>query len=271
MQEIINHIHRLTGRDLSVYADSFLQKSIGQRVIETGSKGEDDYLGLLIAGAEEVDVFLNALNVSYSLFFRNPLDYSIIERYIFPALFHRTKRAGSSSVRVWSAGCADGPEPYSLAMIGDELAQHFYPDRPPLIFATDISAKAIGKARIGAYYPQSIQNVKQYQLESYFTQTDQVYRVSDQLKKQVEFSEYDLLDIKTSSPPSAIFGGFDMVICCNLMVYYKRDIQMVILNKIHRSLGDKGFLMVDPSEKSIVKSFRGFRLYSALGNIFVKN
>ncbi len=271
MQEIVKLIHDLTGRDISSYADSFFQKSLGRRMSETRAESEDVYLKLLVSSDSEVESLLNSLNISYSLFFRNPLDYSIIERFILPSLYHRQGNARSSSVRIWSAGCADGPEPYTLAMIGDELKQRFQLQNPPLVFATDISEGALQKARTGAFYPASIANVSLQRLESYFTKVGQVYHVAEQLKRFIEFSSYDLLDSKTSSPPSGIFGGFDMIVCSNLMVYYKREIQELILEKLHHALGYKGFLMVDQSEKAIVKSFRGFRLYSALGNIFIKN
>lgn len=271
MQKIIKQIHQFTGRDLSTYANSFLQMTVSKRITETSSDNTANYLGLLKASPEEVDQLLDSLNISYSLFFRDPLDYSIIERFILPSLFHRKGKDQSSSVRIWSAGCADGPEPYTLSIIGDELTQKFSLLNPPLIFATDLSEKALNKARIGNYNPASLQNVKLKQIGLYFSKTDQVYHVSEHLKKHIEFSRYDLLGSKTGSPPSGIFGGFDMVTCCNLMMYYKREIQEMILGKIYHSLANKGFLMVDSSEKSLVKTFGGFRLYSALSNIFVKN
>jgi chemotaxis methyl-accepting protein methylase len=270
MENIIGHILRFTGRDLSVYADSFLQKIINKRIVESSVKNVSDYLMFLNDNPVEEEILLNSLNISYSLFFRNLLDFSIVERFIFPSLLQRNVNKQSSSIRIWSAGCADGSEAYSLAIIGNELMTNRLNGNPPLIFATDLSEKALVKARTGAYYGASLQNVTLNQLETWFTKTNQVYRVGENLKKCIEFSHYDLLDTKTGSPPSAIFGGFDLVTCCNVLVYYKREIQELILEKLYRSLGHKGFLMVDSSEKAIVKSFKGFRLYSALGNIFVK-
>lgn len=270
MDSIIKLIHRVTGRDISAYADSFVEKTINQRISETSSATKKNYLTLLEVNPEEVETLLNSLNISYSLFFRNPLDFYIIERFILPSLFHRKSAIQSSRLRFWSAGCADGPEPYSLAMIANELSGHQSFRKPPLIIATDLSERALGKAEVGSYYSASVQNVTIRMLEAYFTNSNQVYQVSDQLKNFIEFSRYDLLDTKTSSPPFGIFGGFDMVICCNLMVYYKPEYQALILEKLFHSLDNKGFLMVDSSEKAIVKSFGGFRLYSALSNVFVK-
>jgi len=260
-----------SGRDISVYAESFLRKIIHQRFIETSSLTEDTYAKFLDYNPAEISILLNSLNISYSMFFRNPLDYSIIERFILPSLSCREDKSVPSSVRIWSAGCADGSEPYTLAILGNELAERKMTNNSPLIFATDISEDALEQARLGLYYPSSLQNVKHSQVELCFSKTGSQFKVGDHLKKSVEFSRYDLLDAKTSSPPSAIFGGFDMVTCCNVMVYYRKEIHQVILKKLHNSLRNKGFLMVDQSEKALVKSFKGFRLYSALGNIFVKS
>lgn len=271
MQNILALVQELTGRDISVYSDVFLQRTINQRFIETSSDNEQSYAALLKNDHSEVFHLLDNLNISYSLFFRNIIDYSIMERFILPSLFQRKGRKNSPSIRIWSAGCADGQEPYSIAMIADDYIRRQEIMNSALIFATDISENALESARAGEYYESSILNVRVKQLETYFSRSGDKYSVQESLKKHIEFSRYDLLDPLTGSPPAAIFGGFDLVICSNLMVYYKREIQELILYKIHHSLGRKCFLIVDPSEKSIVKAFAGFRLYSALGNIFVKS
>jgi chemotaxis methyl-accepting protein methylase len=270
MDKIISQVRRLSGRDISVYSDSFLARTISLRMTETSSENPGQYLKLLGSNPAEIELLLSSLNISYSLFFRNPIDYSIIEQFVLPSLLYRKGKEQKTSVRIWSAGCADGQEPYTLAIIGEDLAERLSIRNPMMVFATDLSEKALLKATVGAYGMASLMNLNLKQLTNCFLKTDIGYQVNEILKKQVEFSRYDLLDTKTGSPPSGIYGGFDMVLCCNVMVYYKREIQSFILEKLYRSLGSKGYLMVDQSEKSIVKSFGGFRLYSALCNIFVK-
>ncbi len=270
MDTILNQVYESTGRNISVYSDSFLYKFIQQRITDTHSVNKNSYLNLLRDEPLEAMRLLDSLNISYSTFFRNPLDFSIIERFILPSLFQRNGLKSAKSLRIWSAGCADGPEPYSMAIVGEELTKMLSIPNPPMIFATDLSGMALEKARAGVYSGQAIQNVKRYQLESCFVKTGESYSISSRLKSRVEFSHYDLLDPKTTSPPAAIFGGFDLAFCCNLMVYYKPAVHEIILTKLYRSLGDKGFLVVDQAEKGIVKAFKGFRLYSALSNIFVK-
>lgn len=270
MNNITDVIHRLTGRDISAYTGPFLEKIIRQRIQVSKAGDEEGYFHLLQSSMEEADELIGSLNISYTLFNRSPLDYSIIEQYILPSLFQRKQKFRSSSLRIWSAGCADGAEPYTFAMIGLDVGNDLQMKSIPLVVATDISGKVLEKAKRGFYYPQSLENVNQHQMESFFIRTDDGYQIKEVVKKQVEFSLYDLLDTKTTSPPSGIFGGFDMVICCNVMVYYKREVQNLIMTKLYHALSPRGFLMVDSSEKAIVKSFDGFRSYASLSNIFVK-
>jgi chemotaxis protein methyltransferase CheR len=270
MQRIIEHIKKSYGKDLSYFSDSFLQKTINQRIAESGSNDICGYFRLLERQPSEIEKLTDSLNLSYSLFFRSSIDFSILERVILPSLFHRNLNSGKS-VRIWSAACADGQEPYSLAMLIDDLTQNQYPGIQNLIVATDISELALSKARRGEYVSVNVQNVKFSFLSRYFLNNGGIFLINDLIKHKVEFNKYDLLDTNTFSPPSGIFGGYDIVFCCNLLIYYKPEIQFNILNKLNRSLSAGGFLIVDGSEKSIVKSFKGFRMYSNLGNIFVKN
>ncbi|MEI6174957.1 MAG: CheR family methyltransferase [Bacteroidota bacterium] len=207
---------------------------------------------------------------SYSLYFRNPLDFSILEQIILPALFKRNEISGSKAVRIWSAECADGQEPYSLLMVAADLIKERLKNESVMVFATDISAQALQTAKKGSYSNIVMQNVKLSRLTDYFSSKGAVWTVTDKLKQLVEFSYYDLLDTKSSSPPCSIFGGFDLVVCCNVLIYYKPELQLFILDKLYNSLTDHGCLMVDQSEKMILKLHKGFRMFNPVGNIFTK-
>jgi chemotaxis protein methyltransferase CheR len=269
MQNIINHIQSITGRELGCYSASFLKKSINQRVDDTQSNSLEAYFELIKTNPTEIAKLLNSLNISYSLFFRSPLDFMILERFILPDLYHKCSTSGKT-VRIWSTSCADGQEPYSLAMIVNELRQKYSEDIKTKILATDISEIALARARNGNYIESVLSNVKYSYITNFFEKKGQIYNLDENIKKMVEFDFYDIFDPNTTSPPSAIFGNFDIVICCNLLIYYKPDFQKKILKKIHMALESGGYLMVDNSEILIVKQTEGFRLYSGLGNIFIK-
>jgi chemotaxis methyl-accepting protein methylase len=95
-------------------------------------------------------------------------------------------------------------------------------------------------------------------------------RDSDRLKEFVELSEYDLLDSVSSSPPASIYGDFDIVMCCNVLFYYKPAFQKLILDKFTRSISSGGFLITGEAESGIVNSARGFRHYLSPGPLFEK-
>lgn len=269
MRQIISHIKNFHGKDLNLYSESFLHKVIDQRINETGSEDKAGYLRLVTGDPDEFENLKNSLNISFSLFFRSPIDFSIIERYILPEMLQRNY-ISKKSVRIWSAACAEGQEAYSFAMIADELTQKQFQDCNKIVIATDISENALYRARLGSFGTNALQNVKLSYISKYFNSTGHSFLICDQIKQKVEFSYYDLLDPDTTSPPSGIFGGYDFVICCNLLIYYKPSIQKRIMQKLYNSLDQKGCLMVDESEKLIVKSFGGFKLYSDIGNIFIK-
>jgi chemotaxis methyl-accepting protein methylase len=269
VQKIIDYIKFSNGKDLSVYSESFLYKTIEQRIEETLTKDITGYLSLIETSSKEIEILVNTLNISYSLFFRNTIDFCIIERYILPDFIQQTSKNGKS-LRIWSAACADGAEPYSFAMIANELIQKQSNESTVLIHATDISETALGKAKRGVYFANSVQNVRYSFINDYFNKKGQQFEIKDQIKQMVEFTAYDLLDKKTTSPPTGIFGGYDIIICCNLLIYYKPYAQKTILEKLYKSLDKGGVLLVDESEKSIIKMSSGFRLYSQFGNIFVK-
>jgi chemotaxis protein methyltransferase CheR len=270
MKKILTFILETRGKDLSVWSPSFLQKTIELRIGETASCDFSGYLKLIKNDFQEIDRLLNSLNISYSLFFRNPIDYSLIERYILPGLFRKNSN-NPKSVRIWSAACAGGQEPYSVAMMADKLICSQFDGFQIMIIASDISESALNKAKEGDYPANNLQNVMFSYISDYFTKKGEVYSVTEKVRKMVEFANYDLLDTKTSSPPFGIFGGYDISICCNLLIYYKPEVQKTILKKLYNSLVKGGYLMVDESEKDIVKSFKGFRLFSEPGNIFIKN
>jgi chemotaxis methyl-accepting protein methylase len=129
----------------------------------------------------------------------------------------------------------------------------------------------LNEARKGIYDQKNIQNTIQGYINTYFTVKGQTYTISESLKNYIDFSLYDLLDKDTNAPPSSIFGGFDIIMCSNVLFYYKPDVQKLILNKLFRSLNAGGFLLTGEAEIAIVRADRNFRQFASPSTIFVKN
>lgn len=262
-------IYTYRSKDLSCFSRAFLSKIIQQRTAETNSLHPEGYLVFLEHNPSEIDLFLHSLNVSYSQFFRSPIDYAILGDHSLPELWQR-KAQLNSVIRIWSAACADGQEPYSLAITMEDYLKRAQQKGRYSILATDISPKALSHAQKGEYGSHSVQNVTMAQLTAHFTQQGECFMIHDDIKRKVEFAQYDILDEHTKAPPSAIFCGFDIIVCCNLLIYYNGAFQNKILTKLYHDLSPEGYLMVDESERERVKAFHGFQQYAHLGNIFIK-
>ena len=243
---------RVHGKDLSHYDESFLAKSAETRRVVTAIGTADTYCDYLSDNADEAEQFFRSLNITYSEFFRNPLTFAVLEQRVLPRLIDEKQESGSAEIRIWSAGCAAGQEAYSVACLLDELLAARKISLSYRIFATDISEKCLALARRGVYDAGAVQNVRLKHLQSCFESHNGVYSVSGRIKERIEFSFYDLLDERSSSPPGSIYGDFDLVFCSNLLFYYTPTIQQFILNKVCHSLSYGGYFVTGEAERGIV-------------------
>jgi len=176
-----------------------------------------------------------------------------------PALIREKLNTAIPEFRIWSAGCASGKEPYSLAMLMDEKIRPISDQLRIKIFATDHSESEIKIASAGIYKKEEILNIKYRYIEKYFNPRGDEFQVSTTIRNMVDFSCHDLLDSKTASPISGIFNDFDMIMCTNVLMYYKSDTQKNILNNFMNSLNHHCLLIVGETEISMMRSHKGFR------------
>ena len=127
------------------------------------------------------------------------------------------------------------------------------------IFATDLSEPDLALARGGVYSAAAGKNLRLRHLESCFTRQGDAYAVVPRLKDRVDFSIYDLLDAGTS-PPASIYGDFDLVLCSNVLIYYRPEALRLILDKLRRSLAVGGHLVTGETERQVAGSADGFRM-----------
>jgi len=270
LTEIIDTINQNYGRDISVYETSFLGKVISHRREETNSRTPREYSDFLIAHSEEASLFINSLNNNHSLFFRNMLSFSLLEKLVLPAILKASQKSKSPQVRIWSAGCAAGEEAFSVAILLAESEAELHPKTAAYIFATDLSEAKLAEAKIGLYDYEHLKNVKLEYVEKYFSPTGTAFVIKYPIKSRVSFSYYDLLDKNSLCPPESIFGDFNLILCCNVLYYYKADIRRLILNKLSVCLADGGFLMTSEAERSFVAEMSGFKAVTSFAPIFQK-
>lgn len=250
VKKIIKVMNQIHGKEISMYDESFLTKSLKKRWVETGVETAVAYCNYLEKNSIEADALLASLNINYSEFFRNPLTFALLEQWILPRLI--SQKSGGGEIRIWSAGCAAGQEAYSIAMLMDKFGSANGNSIRFRIFATDTSQAALSLARDGVYDTDAVQNVKLKQLRDYFIKRDETYTISSRLRDNVTFSTYDLLDKSSANPPGSIYGDFDIVFCSNLLFYYKPDSRHFILHKVQQSISENGYLITGEAERGLV-------------------
>jgi chemotaxis protein methyltransferase CheR len=238
---------------------------VQNRRAATGSETLEHYVSHVEKHYPEVEILLQALAVTYSRFFRDPLSFSFLQQSLLPTLLHSKQ---GSELRIWSAGCAGGQEAYSIAMLLEEAAAAGGTPSRYRIFATDISPAALTLGRQGSYYEEAVQNITLRQARDYFTKTGETFTVIPRLKQQVDFSQYDLLDASTAYPPQSIYGDFDLIFCCNLLFYYQPETRASILRKLTKALSRSGYLVTSETERGFVQDFNKLRAVTPLSTVF---
>ena len=222
-----------------------------QKVLHAGSPD----LGVLqLAGLpDDSPVFgelMPWLTIGETYFFRDRACFDALERSILPALIAERRGAGAQFIRVWSAGCASGEEPYSLAIVLDRLL----PDRDRWsisILASDINPRALETAREGLYRSWSLRDTPDAIIWTYFRERgDQLFEVDPRIREMVTFTRLNLAaDRYPSDNPDAT--GLDLIFCKNVLMYFTRDAREAAARRLGRALAPNGFLAVSPAETSI--------------------
>jgi chemotaxis methyl-accepting protein methylase len=263
--ELMVAVKRSHGKDLSVYDSMFLAGVLKNRRTTTDTGSLEEYLRYISEHGAETDLLLQALTITYSQFFRDPFTYSFLQQSIIPNLVNR-KQGGE--LRIWSAGCAGGQEAYSIAVLIEDAATLAGQPIRYRIFATDISPSALTQGRQGCYTEEAVGNCTVRQARDYFIKTNGMYTVVPLLRQQVDFSNYDLLDMASANPPQSIYGDFDLIFCCNLLFYYQPETRSAILKKLTKSLSRAGYLVTGETERGFVQDFNKLRMVAPLSTVF---
>ena len=250
LQLIINTSKVLYGIELAQFDNAFLEQAVDRRCVVLGINDFQGYLETITNNEAEADLLARSLNITYTEFFRNALTFANLEQWLLPNLINSKPRG--SELRVWSAGCASGQEAYSIAMMLENAAEKRSEPFRYRIIATDISESALGFARKGEYSEEAVQTIRTKDINQFFERSGNTYIVGERLKKHVNFSRYDLLDPLSANPQESIFGNFDLVICSNVLFYYKPKCQSFILGKLINSLVSNGYLITGEAERQNV-------------------
>lgn len=233
-EEFKKDIFGLTKIDLNSYKEKQMKRRIETLITKNHINSYKDYVALIKKDKEKFDQFVNFLTINVSEFYRNPEQWVILDREVFPELI---KKFGKN-LKIWSAACSTGDEPYSLVMA---LSKHI-PIKQIKIIATDIDKQVLDKARMGLYNEKSIAAVPPEFKKKYFTQIGNSYQISDEIKRQVEFKEHNLLK-------DPYITGCNLIVCRNVLIYFTEEAKEEIYKKFNAALVSQGILFIGSTEQ----------------------
>ena len=239
-KKILAVVKSRTGIDFfSNYKQASIYRRIARRIALHKLKTLNEYLHVLRNNDKEVDELYNDFLINVTSFFRDNAFYSTLTNDVLPSIVKNRK--ATDPIRIWVAGCATGEEAYSVAISVCEYLQEKGISIPYQVFASDLDAHAIAKARLGIYSVSSVQNVSAERLKRFFKKIDGHYQVEKFIREVCIFSQQNLL----KDPP---FSRMDLVSCQNVLIYLENEPQQKILQTFHYALKPTGYLFLGKSE-----------------------
>jgi chemotaxis protein methyltransferase CheR len=242
-----------TGIKLSDHKQEMLYSRLSRRLRALNLNSFSSYYKLLQTdGGEELVHFINAVTTNLTAFFREPHHFKLLEQVLLPQLL--VKKQASRRLRIWSAGCASGEEPYSIAMVVKEIVPS---DWDVKILATDLDSQVLEKGKQGIYEKTRISGMSSTRLHRWFNKgsgynTGQLHIVPE-LKRLIAFKHLNLMGMWPMQ------GPFDIIFCRNVVIYFEKSTQKMLFERFANILDKDGYLLIGHSENLFQLSTR-FRL-----------
>lgn len=238
-------LHTKSGINLNDYKPAQMQRRIGNMMSRHGAGGYLDFFSKLEANQKLYKDFIDFLTINVTEFFRTPEKFDELEKRVIPDLLKQ-----SAKLSIWSAGCSIGAEPYSLAIMLNEVTPH----TKHRILATDLDVEMLAKARLGAYTANELKNIPAARLNKYFKQADGIATINEDIRTRIEFKRHNLLVDKFEV-------GFDLILCRNVVIYFTEEAKDSLYRRFFASLKPGGVLFVGGTEA--ILNFRdiGFAHY----------
>jgi chemotaxis protein methyltransferase CheR len=249
------------GFDLGGYKGACIKRRIAMRIRACGHHAVAPYLQLLRHNQGEMDRLLATLSIHVSHFFRNPSTFTTLQRHILPELLQQTAQQ-NRPLRIWSAGCAGGEEPYSLALL---LAELLPSGQGLSLLGTDISPAVLEQARAGLYDRSRLAEVPAAVLQRYFCAEGEKLGLRAEIRRLVVFRQHNLLQEEERFPAA------DLVLCRNVMIYFSRAEQEKILSRFAAVLPEHGFLVLGKAETMVGAGCNYFQVECATERIYRRN
>lgn len=219
--------------DLLGYKRPQMERRINTLMRALGITGYDSFIRAMIADRKLFERFVDHLTINVSEFFRNNSQWEVLQKKILPQLVNQ-----SPNLKIWSAGCSTGEEPYTVAMI---LAENFKYGQHSII-ATDFDDRVLAKAKEGYYQKRQVEGIPPLYLSKYFSALGEGYKVRDELKRYITFRHHNLL--RDPFPEQC-----DLIICRNVVIYFTEETKNTLYNKFFQALRPNGILFTGSTEQ----------------------
>ena len=241
-KKIRGYVTRRLDIELSHYRDKYLHRRIYFRIQRLDVRNYKDYFAFLVNNPVELEEFRKAITIHVTTFFRDVEPFRILEKEVIPNIMKLKRGKQDRTIRILSAPCSTGQEPYSLAIIAHHLKIKKYLKYPVKIYATDLEKDVLDIARRGVYDKLTMKNISPSSIQRNFNYLgNDTYLVKNRIKQYVEFFEHDLL--KPLDLPK-----IDLVVCRNFLIYISKDMQSKVLYNIIPSMSPQGYLMLGKTE-----------------------
>lgn len=231
----------------------FLEKRIEVRMATLNIDSPEDYIDYLkydIDSEKEWDALLSLITTNETYFMREERQLKCFKEDILPEL---TRKNGGRKIRIWSAGCSSGEEPYSIAIIIKE--SKIIPEDRVEIVATDINNRVLLKAKEAVYTETSFRNVDEgFKRKWFILEGGQKWKLKEEIKSRVTFQKFNLYDMERY----ALLGYFDAIFCRNVIIYFDMEAKVKVVERFYDKLYDGGYLLLGHSESliSITEKFK---------------
>ena len=260
-ETLLEFVRDERGFDYTGYRRPTLMRRFAKRMQEVGSDDWDGYRRYLSEHPEEYVELFNTILINVTGFFRDRETWDLVAAEVIPRLLE--ERASEAPLRIWSAGCASGEEPYTIAMLLVEALGEDAFKRRVKIYATDVDDEALAQARDAAYTPKQLESVPPELRERYFQQANHGFAFRNDLRRTVIFGHNDL----HRDPP---ISRVDLLVSRNTLMYFGPDVQQRILANFYFALNRGGFLIVGKAE-ALQSGRNFFAPYNLKRRVFMKD
>ncbi len=234
-------ISERTGIVLSDGKRDMVYGRLVRRLRALGLSGFGEYCNLISKGDEsELSEFVNAITTNLTAFFRENHHFEFLENELLPSII---KHKNNRQLRIWSAGCSSGEEPYSIAMVVREVVPT---DWDVKILATDLDTNMVNKASAGIYDEARVSGIDEKRLRRWMKKgkgnLSGMIRMSDKLRDIITFKQLNLMN------DWPFKGPFDFIFCRNVVIYFNKDTQRILFNRFADMLPDRGHILIGHSE-----------------------